>query len=67
MRNTTGAELKDLRDRSANGDQEAVDELLELAIDRGDMDELRRLADGGSEDAADVLAELAEEKDDHEK
>jgi hypothetical protein len=46
----TDHELSDLRTRAANGDRDAVDELVQLAGDRGDMDELRRLADGGSSD-----------------
>jgi hypothetical protein len=54
-------ELLDLRARAAGGDQDAVDQLVELAGERGDLDELRRLADGGNRDAADVLAELSEE------
>jgi hypothetical protein len=58
--------LLDLRARAETGDQDAVDQLVELAGERGDMDELRRLADSGNRDAADVLAELAEEQDDGE-
>jgi hypothetical protein len=54
--------LAHLRKRTANGDKDAVDQLVELAGERGDFDELRRLADGGSTDAADVLAELTEER-----
>lgn len=38
-----------------------MDQLVELAGERGDLDELRRLADSGNRDAADVLAELADE------
>ena len=38
-----------------------VDQLVELAAEREDLDELRRLADGGSQDAADVLEELTTE------
>ena len=37
------------------------DQLVELAGERGDLEELRRLADHGSQDAAEVLAELEEE------
>lgn len=58
------SELSDLRARAANGDADAVDQLVELAGEPGDFDELRRLADGGNTDAADVLAELAEERGD---
>jgi hypothetical protein len=47
-----------------NGSRDAVDQLVELAGERGDMGELRRLADSGSRDAADVLAELADGQDD---
>ena len=36
------SELSVLRERAAKGDGEAVDELIELAAGRGDMDELRR-------------------------
>ena len=54
-------DLSELRARAANGDRDAVDELIELAGERGDMDELRRLADNGSRDAADQLAELGDE------
>jgi hypothetical protein len=60
----TEDELLDLRARAAAGDRDAVDQLVELAGERGDMDELRRLADAGNSDAADVLAELLEEHDD---
>ena len=54
-------ELGALRDRAATGDSDAVDELVQLAGERGDLEELRRLAAGGSSDAADVLTELAED------
>ncbi len=60
----TDHELLDLRARAANGDRDAVDQLVELAGERGDIAELRRLADSGNRDAADVLTELAEEQDD---
>jgi hypothetical protein len=43
-----------------------MDELVQLAGERGDMDELRRLADGGNRDAGEVLTELAGELDDDE-
>ena len=59
----TDDDLLDLRARAATGDQDALDQLVELAGERGDMDELRRLADRGNRDAADVLTELAEEQD----
>jgi hypothetical protein len=60
----TDQDLSDLRARAATGDRDAVDQLVELAGERGDTDELRRLADSGSRDAADVLAELADGQDD---
>ena len=56
-------DLSDLRARASHGDRDAVDQLVELASERGDVDELRRLANSGSRDAADVLTELAEEQD----
>jgi uncharacterized protein YndB with AHSA1/START domain len=56
------SELVELRARAADGDRDAVDQLVELAGERGDMDELRRLADAGSRDAADQLVELAAER-----
>ena len=62
----TDHELLDLRRRAESGDTDAVDELVQLAGERGDMAELRRLADGGNRDAAEVLAELAGELDDEE-
>jgi len=56
----TDADLSDLRERAANGDQEATDQLVELAGERGDLGELRRLGANGSRDAADMVAELDE-------
>jgi hypothetical protein len=38
-----------------------TDQLIELATERGDIDELRRLADQGNSTAADQLVELASE------
>jgi hypothetical protein len=40
----TDQDLLDLQARAATGDRDAVDQLVELAGERGDMDELRRLA-----------------------
>ncbi|MEV2221328.1 hypothetical protein AB0E01_15775 [Nocardia vinacea] len=60
----TEAELTDLRSRAAHGDQDAIDELIENATERGDLDELPRLADNGSSDALDQLVELAAERGD---
>jgi hypothetical protein len=59
--------LLDLRARAAEGDRDAVDQLVELAGERGDMEELRRLADDGSTDAADELVQLAGERGDMEE
>jgi hypothetical protein len=50
--------------RAADGDRDAVDQLVELAGERGDMGELRRLADAGSTDAVDELVQLAGERED---
>lgn len=60
----TESELSDLRERAENGDEEAVDELIELATERSDMDELRHLADRGNATATDQLIELATERGD---
>jgi len=57
----TESDLSDLRERAENGDEEAVDELIELATERSDLEELRRLADSGSATATDQLIELATE------
>jgi hypothetical protein len=60
----TDPDVSDLRRRAANGDTEAVDELVQLAGEQGDMAELRRLADAGSSDAVDELVQLAGERGD---
>ncbi|MEU3622792.1 hypothetical protein [Amycolatopsis coloradensis] len=60
----TESDLPALRARAENGDDEALDELIELATEQGDMNELRRLADGGNSGAADQLIELATERGD---
>ena len=49
----TESDLSDLRERAENGDEEATDELIELATGRGDMDELRHLAGRGYATATD--------------
>jgi len=49
----TDSDFSALRARVENGDETAVDELIELAAEHGDMDELRRLADQGNTTAAD--------------
>jgi len=51
-----------LRERAESGDRDAVDQLIELAGERGDLDELRRLADQGNTTASDQLIELASEQ-----
>jgi len=53
--------LSDLRERAESGDDEAIDELIELAAEQGDMDELRRLADMGNTTAAEQYMELTAE------
>jgi hypothetical protein len=53
--------LSELRERAKNGDEEAIDELIELATELGDMGELRRLADKGNTTAAEQLSELTAE------
>jgi hypothetical protein len=60
----TESDLSDLRQRAENGDEEAVDRLVELATERSDMDELRHLADRGNATATDQLIELATERGD---
>jgi len=54
--------MDELRRLADAGSRDAVDQLVELAGERGDMDELRRLADAGNRDAFDVLAELEEDR-----
>src|SRR5664279_748365 len=44
----TDPDLAALRERADNGSAEAADELIELAGERGDIDELRRLSDRGN-------------------
>jgi hypothetical protein len=58
----TEFELSDLPERADNGDEQAVDELIELATESNDMDELRRVDDRGN--ATDQLIELATEQGD---
>jgi len=57
-------DLMELRQQAERGDQDAVDQLVELAGERGDLDELRRLGANGHQDAVEVLAELEEEPTD---
>lgn len=61
-RTMTDSDLSHLRERAADGDRDAVGQLIELAAEREDFDELHRLADSGSKDAADQLVELASDK-----
>jgi hypothetical protein len=42
----------------------SIDEQVELAQEREDLDELRRLAAAGSSDATDILVELAGSRED---
>jgi len=53
-------DLSNLRERADGGDKDAVDQLIELAGEEGNLGELRRLADQGNTTAAEVLAELEE-------
>ena len=50
-----------MRRLAAAGSADAVDVLVEVAGEQGNVAELRRLAELGNRDAADVLAELGEE------
>jgi hypothetical protein len=52
-------ELSELRAQAAQGDPDAVAQLVEFAAEREDVDELRQLANAGSTDAVDELIELA--------
>ena len=54
----TKSNLSDLRDRA---EEECVDELIELAAERGDMNELQRLADKGNTTASEQLSDLVGE------
>ena len=49
----------ELRRLAEGGDSDAIDQLVELAGEEGDVAELRRLADQGSRDAVDELVQLA--------
>ena len=52
------SELAVLRERAERGDKDAVDQLIELAGEQGNLDELRRLSDLGNTTASEVLGEL---------
>jgi hypothetical protein len=54
----------DLFERARCGDRDALDELVEAASARSDLDLLRRLAGLGSSDAVDELVQLAGELED---
>ena len=54
-------DLRVLRERAARGDRDAIDQLVELAAERGDIAELRGLAATGNQDATDQLIETAAE------
>ena len=58
---TPEPELAALRQRAVDGDHDAVDQLIELAGERGDLAELRRLSDQGYSDATDELVQAAGE------
>lgn len=60
----TDPDLIQLRQRAEAGDSDAAGQLVELAGERGDVDEVRRLADNGNSGAVDVLVELAGERGD---
>jgi hypothetical protein len=45
----------ELIERARRGDHDALDQLVELAADAGDLERLRQLADLGSSDAVDEL------------
>ena len=60
----TESEFAALRERAARGDPDAVDELIELAGEHGDLAELRRLSDLGNTTATDELIQLASEHGD---
>ena len=57
----TESEFAALRERAARGDPDAVDELIELASEQGDLAELRRLSDLGNATATDELRGLEPE------
>ena len=54
------SELFALRERAERGDKDAVDQLIEIAGEQGNLEELRRLADQGNTTARDVITELEE-------
>lgn len=54
------SDLYVLRERAGSGDRDAVDQLIELASEQGNLEELRRLADQRNTTAREVLEELEE-------
>ncbi len=54
------SDLTVVRKRAESGDKDAVDQLIELAGEQGNLDEPRRLADQGNTTASEVLGELEE-------
>jgi Fe-S cluster assembly iron-binding protein IscA len=58
------AELEYLRERAARGDEDAAEQLVELAGEREDAYELRLLAENGGTDAMDQRVQLATETGD---
>lgn len=56
-----GMNESELTERARLGDRDAMDQLVELAADAGDMDRLRQLAELGSSDAVDELVQRAGE------
>jgi hypothetical protein len=47
-----------LRAQAERGDPDAIDQLIELAAEQGDLATLNRLAEQGNTTAAEVLEEL---------
>jgi hypothetical protein len=58
----TEPDLSAPREQVENGDMDAVDELIELAGEQGNLDQLQRLTEQGNTTTADVLIELAGEQ-----
>jgi hypothetical protein len=58
------AEIRDLQERIARGDEDAVAPLLEIANEREDAYDLRLLAESGSTDGLDEAVQVATESGD---
>jgi hypothetical protein len=54
------SDLSVLREPAEGGDEDAVDQLIELAAELGNLEELRRLANQGDTTAGEMLPELEE-------